>query len=120
MKLLLSEARHAIALRTDRRQKPSIMDIILDAQSPGIDLDHDALIEAIRRTQELTCPMRYQYHFTDEVSLAVYWADEAARSGMLAVEEIKTRFPDSDERSTAFWSPYLNEQKFDEQTMVYS
>jgi hypothetical protein len=101
---LLSQAREAIALWADwLGRKPSIMDIILDARSPAVDIDEDVLIEAIRRKQELITPSPNQYDFTDELSLAMYWSDEAARLGPQTSRGI-IRFPDSDERSTASWS----------------
>jgi hypothetical protein len=86
------------------------MDVILDSRSPTVDFDEDALIEAIRRTQEPKCLLQHQYNFTDELSLATYWADEAARWRTRTLETITTRFPDSDERSTASWSPSLDER----------
>jgi hypothetical protein len=108
-KLLISQARQVALLRTDwLGRKLSIMDVILDSRSPTVDLDEDALLEAIRRTQEPTCPLRCQYDFTDELSLETYWADEATRWGMRTLETVTTRFPDSDERSTASWSPCLD------------
>jgi hypothetical protein len=108
-RFLLSQAREAIALRADwLGQKPSIMDVILDSRSPAIDLDEEVLIEAIRRKRELVCPSRHRYDFTDELSLVMYWSDEAARLGMQISGGVTTKFPDSDERSTASWSPSLN------------
>lgn len=111
-KVSLSEARQVVDLHTDwLGRKPSIMDVILDSRSPSVDFDEDALLEAIRRNQEPTC-LRYQYSFEDELSLATYWADEAVRWRMRTLAEgINIRFPDSDERSTASWSPSLDEQQ---------
>jgi len=109
-RIILSQAHQVIALRTDwLGRKLSVMDVILDSRSPTVDFDEDALIEA---TRQPTCPLHCQYDSADKPSYATYCADQAPHwDDMRTLERITNRFPNSDERSTASWSPSLDKQR---------
>ncbi|RDB20011.1 hypothetical protein Hypma_012794 [Hypsizygus marmoreus] len=89
-------------------RRPCIMDVILDLK---LEYDEDTLIEILqRRRDKLPLCRQYLYAVKDEQSLNTYWADQAAIwRGVWAIDEgPSTRFPDSDERSTATWTGALN------------
>jgi hypothetical protein len=107
---LLSQARRFIELEADLLgRKSSIMDVILDLKSAALGDEGAVLREVIQRTR-MPFPVCREYTFTDEQSLVIYWADQAAIwGGMRTVIEVSpTHFPDSGERSTASWVPALN------------
>lgn len=108
---VLSQARQSAALEAAfLGRKPAVMDIILDLRSTVLDDDDDPPMGGLHWPR-MRFPVYREYAFTDEQSLVTYWADQAdIRRGMRMIDSgvATTRFPDSDERSTASWDPSLN------------
>lgn len=82
----------------------------------------DVVIDAIERSQGLRRHFSggQECTFTDQESLDAYWDEQAAAVGRSSLQFdfddspsattglFATRFPDSTERSTAFWAPTLD------------
>lgn len=112
---VLSQARQSATLEAAcLGRKAAVMDIILDLRSTILDDDDDDDPPTRMRGfhwPRMRFPVYREYAFTDEQSLVIYWADQAdiwRGMRMIDSEVTTTRFPDSDERSTASWDPSLN------------
>ncbi|KAF5387882.1 hypothetical protein D9615_000621 [Tricholomella constricta] len=111
--LILWYARQTIARSTAMTigrldRAPCVMDVVLNLK---VEYDDDTLIELLQRYRYSQLKHTKVVHaFKDQRSVDTYWADQAAVwGGMRTIEEGKsTRFPDSDERSTASWTAAPN------------
>ena len=108
-------------------RRPSIMDVILNSRAPVSQYSEDIVMEALERS-EAAFPVKHDYVFDDNGDgVEQYWADQATLwRGMESddevpqVSDLRNRFQESAERSTASWPSDAEDDASDVQSSPYT